>query len=110
MTPSSTTEDFGTIHIRIKELVLLWGIHPFDINNGHCEEFAEIIVQEINGARIEWGEESESLFGPEYSPDLHCYVVLSDKYYDAEEPYGVDSPNKLPLYHRQADQIHHTTQ
>lgn len=67
MIPLPTTEDAGIINITIKELVRRWGIHPFDINNGHCEEFAEIIATEIDEARMEWGEESASLFGPEHT-------------------------------------------
>lgn len=91
------------INIRIKELVRRWGIHPFDINNGHCEEFAKIIEAEVDGARMEWGEESASLFGPEHDPSSHCYIVYANKYYDAEGPYGVNNPFKLPCYRRQAD-------
>lgn len=89
------------INIKIKELVRKWGIHPFDINNGCCEEFAEIIEAEVNGARMEWGRGFEALFTSKHDPDSHCYIVFAGKYYDAEEPYGVDNPVKLPLYRRQ---------
>ena len=60
-------------------------------------------VTEVDGAKMEWGEESISLFEPKHNPD--CYIVFNNKYYDAEEPYGVDNPTKLPIYHRQVDKI-----
>jgi hypothetical protein len=92
----------ANISIQIKELVLAYKKHPYDINNGDCEEFADEIVKKIKRARIEWGDENLELFGPEHEPECHCYIVYKGKYYDAEEPYGVESPAKLPVYFRQA--------
>ncbi len=93
-----TKEQIGRM---IKRLVVKWGVHPFEINQGYCEEFAEEICKQIDGATEEWGDEAPHLFTAFHSPDVHCYIVYDGRYYDAEEPYGVDSPNKLPLYNRQ---------
>lgn len=101
-----TTNDIAQ---QIKDLVQEYGIHPFDINSGYCEEFADTICERVEDsiqeARLEWGDEAEFLFGPKHDPGSHCYIVHENKYYDAEEPYGVDSPAKLPLYCRQQNSV-----
>lgn len=81
-----------SISDRIKSLVMeYWGRHPYDINNGDCEEFANIIADEFEGAVAEWGEGGEG---------DHCFIAYKGKYYDAEEPHGVPRWEDLPLYHR----------
>jgi len=86
---------------RIRDLVLEYGMHPYDINCGWCEDFANTVADEFEGARAEWGNKAESLFEQGHKPYLHCYIVYEGAYYDSEEPEGVDSPVKLPLYYRQ---------
>jgi len=87
----------------IKSLVLEFGMHPYDINCGECENFAYQIADVVDGAEPIWGAEQPQLFTQEYDPGSHCYIRYNGFFYDSEEPHGVDTPMKLPLFHRQAD-------
>jgi len=75
------------------------------INCGHCEEFANIICERIEGAKAYWGDEFSEEFWDMDIPNWvegeawsHCFVVYKGRYYDSEAPRGVDHPKDLPLY------------
>lgn len=92
---------FKILSDSIKQLVTELGEHPYDINNGLCDQFAETIEERVRGARAEWGDEEDHPFAPSQYPEDHCYIVYKGRYYDAEEPYGMDCPTKLPIFQRQ---------
>lgn len=71
----------------IRALVAEYAKHPWDINNGQCDEFAEEIARRIPGATayalaFKWG---------------HTVIRYEGLFYDAEEPYGVPHWRQLPL-------------
>jgi|TARA_Y100000034_G_scaffold113405_1_gene148393 hypothetical protein len=81
------------------------------INNGNCEQFAEIICEQIEGAEAWWGdmigEEDDDFWGLEDIENwvedhayAHCFIVYKGRYYDSEAPEGVDHPKDLPLYQK----------
>lgn len=65
----------------------MWGIHPFDINNGDCEEFALQLIDCLQDGADEFDCEDVA----------HMCVLYRGRYYDAEEPYGVQHWTQLPL-------------
>lgn len=84
----------------IRNLVKEFDEHPFDINNGFCEDFAERLVEECGDGEAVWldciDEEAQAL------KVAHCVFVYRGFYFDAEEPYGVDDWRYLPICVRAA--------
>ncbi len=77
----------------------------YHINDGSCEEFAETIADQVEGAVPLWGDSFDEEFWDmdiEYWVEdhayAHCFIVYEGRYYDAEAPNGVDHPKNLPLY------------
>lgn len=74
--------------------------HPWDINNGMCEEFAETVAARVPGA------EAIPAYDPELHPERedggwdcdHFVVELAGRFYDAECHSGVDRVRDLPIY------------
>ncbi len=71
----------------IRQVVKEFSEHPYDINDGRCDEFAEVVIERVPGAvfrdlGLEWG---------------HCVIEFDGRYYDAEEPEGVLHWRQLPL-------------
>lgn len=72
----------------------------YDINCGFCEDFAETVCRRFNNgpnyagvrdyAVAEWVDEEK------YDSVSHCVVCYGGRFYDAEVPDGVDSPDDLP--------------
>jgi hypothetical protein len=82
--------------------------HPYEINCGSCDDFAAALCimlggesESADGPELRWGDNDPQFFTPAHDPDAHCYVFYKGKYYDAEEPYGVDRPDMLPVFMRQ---------
>lgn len=71
----------------IRALVAEWREHPWDINNGRCDEFAAEIARRVPGAVV-WDLPEEW---------THVVIRYAGVYYDAEEPYGVPPWRQLPL-------------
>ncbi len=88
----------------IFDLVETFGMHPYYINDGECENFADQISDIIEGAESRWGNIDEHLFSEKHYPQCHCYIVYRGRYYDAEEPFGISNPTLLSFFVRQADQ------
>jgi len=84
----------------IKELVKKWGEHPYDINNGGCDQFAMEVQEKLPQVEVFWGDELPDMFPDTFDSSAHCFIKLNDRYYDAEEPCGVLHPMKLPLFFR----------
>ncbi|HET9061728.1 MAG TPA: hypothetical protein VFO62_00430 [Candidatus Binatia bacterium] len=80
----------------VRRLVREFGSHPWDINNGECEEFADALADAL-------GDDNDEAVvvdcaSDDWSIDYHHQCVrYGDRYYDAEEPYGVTDWRHLPL-------------
>lgn len=65
----------------------------WDINNGHCEAWAQRAAELIPGAFTAW-----------IDPDVdHCVLVYDGRFYDADCPDGVHRWSQLPMF---ADPYH----
>lgn len=71
----------------IRALVRKYEAHPWDINNGDCEEFAHDLMEAL-GPDAQWADCGDA---------RHSCVKFHGRYYDAEEPYGVKHWRQLPL-------------
>ncbi len=74
--------------------------HPFKINCGLCEYFADELNEELIKANIGQGD---VLWIDEIDPAINCqHVVLKfeNRFYDAEEPYGVKDIKHIPCVAR----------
>lgn len=77
----------------------------YEINNGQCEDFAEIITRAGFGSML-WQDQLchlTSLTWEEYEQEIsdychHCFIMYNNKFYDAECPEGVFHPKDLPLF------------
>ncbi len=55
----------------IRNLVKKYGMNPYDINNGRCEEFAMDVIDEMEDRRVAgdvagyWGDELPDFFAPD---------------------------------------------
>jgi len=84
----------------IRQLVQKYNKHPYDINDGLCEDFGIDICDNFPTAEGFWGDEIINWFPSMTDPACHYFVRLGDRFYDAEEPEGVLSPAFLPYYIR----------
>lgn len=85
-------------------------LSPRQINNGGCEDFANVIESAGFGMAI-WGENvplelwSELVYGIEdwlsHFAVGHCFIMFNDKFYDSECPQGCNYPDDLPFFQRQ---------
>lgn len=75
--------------------------HPYDINCGFCEEWAERVAAAVPEADVVGVSD---LTG---NPDddlnyAHVFVRYRDRFYDAECPEGVDDWRLLPVFQNRA--------
>jgi len=83
---------------KIRELVKASGKHPWDINCGDCEDFAEDLAEFLGeGAEVLWIDEVDSDWTEDDDDIRHAVVRFDGYYYDSEEPYGVKDWRHLPL-------------
>ena len=79
------------------ELVKQMREHPFVINKGRCEEFASELQEVL-------GDDAEILTFDDVDPNDrtvgHYFVKYKQRYYDAEEPFGVKDYKHLPIWQR----------
>lgn len=100
--PDKAEASRETMAAAIKQLVVEYETHPYDINCGMCEDFADDIEKLVPGAEVLWGEQLPDLLPVAiYDAEAHCFIRFEGFYFDAEEPYGVEHPTGLPLYMRQ---------
>ena len=88
----------------LRYIVEEFNAHPYDINNGQCEEFAAAVKDRLPEAEAIWADDlrEKSMFdGIDTWLDDHCFIRFQGRYYDAEEPEGVSSPDLLPFFWRQ---------
>lgn len=87
----------------IRSVVKSMGMHPYDINNGLCDNFAEEVITLLGGCSDILTEttpecETDFLVGTELPS--HIWVKYNGDHYDAEEPEGVEFWWNLPLFNR----------
>lgn len=64
---------------------------PVMINSGYCRPFAEQVLDQLRDVsdvtrRDAW--------------DVHTWIEVSGRHYDAETPHGVHDPHRLPVWKR----------
>ena len=105
------------MHITQAIIQLRWqvkrkqNLSPQEINNGSCEEFADLISDIISDAFSIWGDSvcpilwSSQVFNlPDWFSHFtngHCFIMFNNKFYDSECPQGCNYPDKLPFYQRE---------
>lgn len=78
-----------------------YGLTPYEINCGKCEDFAFEITDKIKGSHFNWGDE---LINEDEDPDqyaYHCIIFYKGKYYDSEHPYGVEDFRNISAFKNQ---------
>lgn len=65
----------------------------WDINCGSCEEWARLAVKRVGG-KAYWLDQIMNVDPEEVS---HCVLVLGGRFYDAQNPEGVDSIHDLDV-------------
>jgi hypothetical protein len=81
------------------KLVEKYNKHPFNINCGDCESFAEDLVEliekeNLGKAEAIGAEEVCTVALDEFYS--HFVVKFEDRFYDAEEPFGVKKVEYIP--------------
>jgi len=84
----------------IRHLVKKYNKHPYDINDGLCENFGCDVCEEFGTAEGFWGDEILKWFPPSLDSSCHYFIKVGNRFYDAEEPEGVLSPAFLPFFVR----------
>jgi len=88
------------ISFSIRNLVQKYNKHPYDINDGQCEDFGLDLCKEFPIAIGQWGDEIVQWFPATTDASCHYFIQMQDRFYDAEEPEGVLSPAFLPFFVR----------
>jgi hypothetical protein len=65
---------------------------PWDINNGSCETYGQMVCDRLPGAEGAWLDELTDADVPG-----HVVVIFDGRYYDAECVAGVDDWRELPI-------------
>jgi len=73
----------------IQELIKRFGMRPEQINNGWCWGFAEMVAESNKNAKVIKSDDYKDMFAG------HYFIFLDGRYYDAENPEGVNEPQDL---------------
>ena len=90
-------EKSGDPAATIRKLVRQWGKRAYDINDGECAEFADAFVAQLGGSV--WST------NPDTGMFSHDFVEYRGKFYDAENPTGVNEWYELKLFRRQTSDV-----
>jgi hypothetical protein len=85
------------IAIHIRKLVKKYRKHPWDINCGQCEDFAEDLLELVGEGEVIDVTDLDEDWQPEDDGIYHFVFVFKDMFFDAEEPYGARDWRHLPL-------------
>ena len=66
---------------------------PYDINNGYCGEFSDLLFCAFPDA-----VQMETCFDYGDEWPFHVFTKIGDRYYDAECLEGVIDPSDLPIF------------
>lgn len=89
----------------INDSLKKFNITPYEINNGTCDEFSQLILESVDGG-IEFCTESL----PQPIADLlpgHVWIYYKGKHYDAETPLGVYHFYDLPIFAKALKRRHY---
>lgn len=96
---STVDQDSKEIGKNVQSVAEQYG-SPQEANHGHCDEIAEEVVDKLEdrfrGIKIAWGAAP----GESDEGEFHAYVSYNGKFYDAENPTGVDNPEELNFFKR----------
>jgi len=81
---------FQIMQTETKNLLSIEVPTSWDINCGHCEDWAKAVAKKIPGAEVIWLDQYDENIA-------HCAVLYQGKYYDAECWQGVKNWKSLPL-------------
>jgi len=74
--------------------------HPYRINSGLCEQFAQHVKQKTSSqCRLDCPENHREDAVGKWNG--HVWITDGQKFYDAEEPFGVEDWRRLPIFLRQ---------
>lgn len=82
----------------MKEVIDLYGLSPWDINNGHCDTFANNVIERCGGESdflFEMQTENVVVDGPG-----HVWIWYNGLHYDAETLNGVSDWSELSIFKR----------
>ncbi|MHC3381788.1 hypothetical protein [Haloarcula sp. H-GB5] len=65
-----------------------------EINSGYCRRFASRVLKRLGSLSKVTRQDAE---------DIHTWVEVDGKHYDAEVVGGVDDPHDLPIWERLTD-------
>jgi hypothetical protein len=65
----------------VRQCVREFGMTPKEINDGRCDEFADLLVSKFKGFTRQWSSDSDDF--------NHDWVSYRGLHYDAETPEGV---------------------
>ncbi len=94
MTRQDTTND---ILQRITDSMLPDFKTPYEINNGGCEEWAELVLAELRHSTNMVGRWATDV---DHASCSHIFIEIDGKFYDAECLDGVINYMQLPLFAR----------
>lgn len=82
----------------ILDMVETFDRHPFNINQGLCEAFAEDLYEILSaeGIHLQFCTSDRT----NYTGHVWLYDPVLERHYDAEEPYGATNWEDLPIFHR----------
>ena len=88
----------------IRAEVAEMGMHPYDINDGYCEDFAMNVIARLGGYRDGLTETTTEV-QTDGAVDFvmlpgHVWIECDGLHYDAEEPEGVAHWWDLPFFGR----------
>jgi len=82
----------------VRQCVQEFGLTPKEINDGRCDEFADLLVSKFKGFTREWSSDSDDF--------NHDWVSYRGFHYDAETPEGVRTRGEIgtkPEYRAKAE-------
>lgn len=68
---------------------------PVTINGGHCRWFADCVMKRL-------GSPADVVRHDAW--DIHTWIELDGRHYDAETVEGVENPHTLPIWERLTDE------
>jgi len=77
----------------IKDKVRDFGLSPYEINTGSCDNFADSVLDEAKHCGLDVSLREDENVG-------HIWVVYKGRHYDAEVPKGVSDWKELPIIKR----------
>lgn len=88
----------GVIENLCELYAALYGVTPYKINCGMCEDFANDVQDLVPGAEGFWGDELTEPYEDFYQYGYHHIIRYNGKYYDSQHPQGVDDFRNISAF------------